>query len=211
MDKKNMLVLAGVIAAVIAGILIYKSLPAIERPPADTEKPIIVGGLVGIGPSTITVKAKDGTEMEFIASSKTPVFSQVKEGEAGRVYEQLSVGDVLAVTADASGTRARKLEILPVGRAPVSGEYSVMLTGTVVSVGTSSLVIRLPAPNPAMAVIAADLPVRIDEDTDVLTRVLGIQTGKALREFAPGAQVSVEGTSDNQGIAARSILLLLAR
>lgn len=211
MTKKHLLTMAGVVLAIGAGVLAYNSLTMQKSLDVPTEGPVIVGGLVGIGPSTITVKATDGTEMTFAGSYKTRVISQVKEGEVGKVYEQLSVGDVLAVTADFDGTRAKKIEILPIGRSPSSSQPPVALTGTVVSVASTSLVVRPVAPNPAMAATIADVLVQVGRDTDVLTEVLGTQTGKALREIRPGAKVSVWGTRSEQGMAADSILFALTQ
>lgn len=210
MNKKNMTIAAGVALALVAGVLAYKSLTMQGPVDPAAEGPVIVGGLVGIDPAAIVVKAADGTEMKFFASSKTPVMSPVKEGETGKAFEQLSVGDVLAITADGNGAVARKIEIVPAGQA-APGAQALVLRGTLVNAAGRSFVVRPFAPNEALASTVSDITVEVREGTEVRTLVLGGQTGKALQEVVPGAQVSVWGSVSEEGIEADSVLFSPAR
>lgn len=208
--KTTALVLVGIAAVVAAGLLAYPYLPfgVGQRVPA-ADLPDIVGGLVHISSTTITVKASDGKEMEFTGSSKTPVLSKVAEGEIGRSYAQLGIGDVLAVTADGRGG-AKKIEIIPLEDSPSAvAKTSQTLAGMFINIqASSSLVLRLTSGDPITLGTLAAKTVQLTAKTALLQEVLGGQIGKPLSSFVPGTAVTVTGQYDKDTFIAREVVFL---
>lgn len=197
MNGKIVLSVLGALLVVGVGIFAYKNLPAPQEQ-SVVEGPSIVGGLVQIGSTTvaktITVKAQNGEEKTFELPRTIPVTSQVQDGEVGRTYTELNIGDVLSVFANAKKPGvAKMIEIIPIASSTPANTTAVSISGTVVSRTPSSITIKPLTDGPLMATTNTSVTFTITTATQFLTKVLGGQTGKSQSAVVPGAAVAVVG------------------
>ncbi len=213
MKKKTLLV--SILALLLLFIIIVSGYVAhtYHSAPLKPHTPIpapatIVGGLVAIGTHTITVKSAAGTQMIFTTSVDTRVLSRVKEGDVGKTYTDLRIGDVLAVTAS-GGSTPQTIEMLPLDESPSFGALPpVTLFGSLVSVSTSSVTVKPLTNDLSMQSMLSNVTVQIQKNTQVLSQVLGGEPGISLAAAQPGTTVTIMGTSTDKGITARTIVIM---
>jgi hypothetical protein len=190
MDKK-IITATAVLLVLIVGIVSYltfgKGMP--QQSTTDSNVSTFIGALVNEGSTTLTLSKSDGTKKTFELSGQVPVYSQAASGEKGKLFWQLSAGDILSVTATDPGNVAKRIEVVPMSEADWANGTQV-ITGTVDQLLVTSITVTLPK-DPLPGIPEKKLKVLVLNDTAVLTETLGDETGKPYADIRPGDRVRI--------------------
>lgn len=212
MHKKittSVVVVVAVAMLVIAGVVAYQKMIQPSVTETQANGPVFEGALVNIASTTLTLKADSGEEKSFICTPSTVITSQESDGGAGIVFAQLSVGDVMSVTAQAKNpTMAKAIEIMPAASSTPTDATAFILTGTILERNATSTTILLATNDPVLALTPTKISIATTKETQFLTLVASGQIGKPESALATGQLVRIYGYEKGAKRTATRILLV---
>lgn len=205
MDKKTLIPLVAALAVILLSIGAYALFGGSRGAQGGLPKnPPVVGLLKASTGDSVTITLGDNSERTFAVSADTRIVSRVASGEVGKALAEIAPGTPVMIQPHApNAAEADSVNILsmPSAQGASPGGPMTAVVGTIVSTSTGSIIIKTDTDSQARIIITTD--------TVFLSDVLAGQKGRTLSDAALGTYVQVLGTAGAQGLAARTVQILM--